>query len=68
VVILVRWPWKADPDNELDAAKYIFKIVKNRNRPIVQYEVQARFNPARQTIDDGTPPASERHPEFDEFS
>jgi putative DNA primase/helicase len=51
VVILVRWPWKADPAKNTDAKRYVFKIVKNRNRPIVSWEVEARFNPARQTIE-----------------
>ena len=66
VVILIRWPWKVDPDNESDPKKYIFKIAKNRNRPIVRWQVEARFDPARQTIDAGSHP--KRHSEFDSWS
>jgi putative DNA primase/helicase len=68
VVILVRWPWKADPDKERDPKRYLFKIVKNRNRPIVAWEVVAQFNPARQTIEaeiPATPEAPQRWTEFD---
>jgi len=50
VIILVRWPWKADPEGTDDTGKYTFKIVKNRNRAIVRWEVTAEFLPARQLI------------------
>jgi KaiC/GvpD/RAD55 family RecA-like ATPase len=66
VVILVRWPWKADPDKEPDAGRYVCRICKNRNRPIVHWQVEARFNPARQTID--APQPSGGHREFDQYS
>jgi replicative DNA helicase len=52
VVIFVRWPWKADPERE-QPHRYVFKITKNRNRPIVNWNVEAVINPARQTITRG---------------
>ena len=51
VVILVRWPWKVDPEHE-EPHRYELKVAKNRNRPIVNWNVEARFNPARQTIEE----------------
>jgi replicative DNA helicase len=52
VVIFVRCPWKADPERE-QPHRYVFKITKNRNRPIVNWNVEAVINPARQTITRG---------------
>ena len=60
VVILVKWPWKSDPARCKDPAAYKFKITKNRNRPIVSWNVDATFNPSRQTIQGAT---SRRGPE-----
>jgi len=65
VIVLVRWPWKANPDGETNPKQYILKIVKNRNRPIVAWEVEAEFNPARQTIEAPSRPKG-YHAEFDE--
>jgi len=60
VVILVRWPWKADPT--ADVHKYVFTVCKNRNRPIRQWQVEAVFHPSRQTIE--SPATLERQEAF----
>ena len=51
VVILVRWPWKVDPEHE-EPHRYELKVAKNRNRPIINWNVECRFNPARQRIEE----------------
>lgn len=69
VIVLVNWPWKADPKANPDASRYVFKIVKNRNRPIVAWEVEARFCPARQTIEtEGYTPPRNGFGEFHRFN
>jgi len=66
VIIMVRWPWKADPESE-PAKKYTFRILKNRNRAIVRWEVAANFIAARQMIEPADEPA-EPYSEFTEWS
>lgn len=58
VVILVKWPWKINPEGT-DPKRYIFTICKNRNRPIIQWQVEAMFNPGRQTIEADLPSSSD---------
>jgi KaiC/GvpD/RAD55 family RecA-like ATPase len=64
VVCLVKWPWKSDPN--CDPKHYLFTVHKNRNRPIVQWQVEATFNPARQTIDAPRPDSGDLTPEENE--
>ena len=67
VVILVRWPWKSDPDNTQNPGKYIMSVKKNRNRPIVHWEVEGKFEPAHQRITAELPtPMTDRFDEVDE--
>ncbi len=48
VVVLVRWPWRQDKSEH--PSRYIIKVEKNRNREIVEYEVECEFVPKRQTL------------------
>lgn len=48
VIIGMVWPWKID--NKQKPEEYQFFVMKNRNRPINQMDVVAKFNPQRQMI------------------
>lgn len=63
VIVFVQWPWKAEQKG--DAHKYVFKIDKNRNRPIIKYTVEAVFRPAEQRIEE---PPTQAYEEFEGFS
>ena len=66
VVIVCKWPWKSDPDNTQDPKRYIMSVKKNRNRPIVHWEIEGKFEPARQKITAELPTTTtDRFDEFD---
>lgn len=48
VIIGMVWPWKIDTQSKPD--EYQFYVMKNRNRPINQMDVTAKFNPSRQMV------------------
>ena len=65
VILLARWPWKQDPDEEI--SRYVIRICKNRNRAILDWEVECDFLPSRQTITKRRPKVTP-YDEFERFS